>query len=367
MKKICFFSGDITRGGGTESVAALIANTLAAQGQYEICFLSLVEERETPLFPIQADIRRYVLGKKWIQPGPAYLSVLPKLRSFLKKQQIDVVIDIDIVLDALSVPVTRGLKTKVVSWGHFSYFFEEESLYRRLILRFATKRADYCITINQENQTCYETRLHRTEGVCTIYNPIVCGRNKGEENSPDQTGKENIIFWVGRLEPVKGVDYLAEIADKVLKQLPDWKWLVAGDGSQRKWLEDFIREHDLQQQLILLGRVKELKPYYEKAKLFVLTSHSEGLPVCLLEAKGYGLPCVSFDIRTGPKEIIRDGVNGYLVSPYDCEEMAEKIGKLAKEETLRRQFAEKTALEIEKFELKTVINSWNEVLKSLCG
>ncbi len=112
-KIICFFSGDITREGGTENVAVLVANALARQKKYEIIFLSLVEQRDIPFFPICPEIRRYRLGEKWIQPGPGYLAVLPKLKRFLRERRVDVLVDIDIVLDSLSIPV-KGSGTKGV-------------------------------------------------------------------------------------------------------------------------------------------------------------------------------------------------------------------------------------------------------------
>lgn len=386
--KICFFSGDITRGGGTESVAVLIANGLAGQGKHEILFLSLVEQYGKPSFPISPEIRRYHLGEKWIQPGPGYLAVLPRLKRFLKEQQVDVLVDIDIVLDILSLPVRKGTGIKVVSWGHFSYYFEQESLYRRWILRFGAKKADYCITINEENRRCYEKYLHRKKALRTIYNPAVSGGRQGaspdtvcghkresaldsahshtRETVPEAVSGQKYILWAGRLTEIKGVDYLAETAAVVLKRLPGWKWLVAGDGELREWLENVIRERGLEDRLVLLGRVEDLELYYRNAGIFALTSHSEGLPMCLLEAKSHGLPCVSFDIRTGPDEIIRDGVNGYLVKPYDCERLAERIVQLASDDGLREQFARAASLDMEKFDLERILDSWNEVFDSLC-
>lgn len=388
MKRICFFSGDITRGGGTESVAVLIANGLAEQGKHEILFLSLVEQQDTPAFFIRPEIRRYHLGEKWIQPGPGYLAVLPKLKRFLREQRVDILVDIDIVLDILSLPVRRGTGVKVVSWGHFSYYFEQESLYRRWILRFGAGRADYCITVNEENRRCYEQYLHRHKALRTIYNPAVSGRQKaavsgrershvegtawasgcgcGKEAVPEAAPGEKYILWAGRLTEIKGVDYLAKTAERVLQLLPGWKWLVAGDGELRDWLENYSWERGLGDRLVLLGRVADLEPYYGNAEIFALTSHSEGLPMCLLEAKSHGLPCVSFDIRTGPGEIIRDGVNGYLVEPYDCGKMAERIVKLASDDSLREQFARDAALDMEKFDLERILDSWNEVFDSLC-
>lgn len=361
MKTVCFFSGDITRGGGTERVAALIANGLVSRGRYRIMFLSLVEQKQEPFFYIDDRISRHALGDRWIRPGAGYLKLLPRLKRFLREREVDVLVDIDIVLDALALPVARSAGTRVISWGHFSYYFERSSLYRRYIMRYSAGRADYCVTINEENARCYREHLHRKRDIRVIYNPV-------ETAAPDHIShREKQILWVGRLVDIKGVDYLAETAKKVLQTYRDWQWIVVGEGEKREYLEQFIRENDLEGRLVLAGTVTDVSQYYMQASIYALTSRSEGLPMCLLEAKSYGLPCVSFDIRTGPNEIIRDGVNGYLVPPYDCDRMADRVGELIENETLREQFAGQTGLDMDKFELGSIIESWDEVIGSVCG
>jgi glycosyltransferase involved in cell wall biosynthesis len=260
----------------------------------------------------------------------------------------------------LSLPVSRFLKTKVISWGHFSYYFEQSSLYRKWILKYSVRCADYMVTINEENKKCYQQFLGRTKRIQTIYNPV-------EEvacNTIDS--KEKWLISVGRLVPIKGIDYLAKVAVSVLRKNKDWKWLVIGDGEERTRLEKVISKYHLQDQLILKGRVDNVGEYLQKAQIFVLTSRSEGLPMCLLEAKMCGLPSVSFDIQTGPREIIKDGVNGYLVKPYDCVEMVNKISTLIQSEELRKDFAKNTKQDLEKFQMKQIIERWNGVLENLC-
>ncbi len=121
MKTICFFSGDITRAGGTERVSTMIANKLVYEKETRILLLSLVEQSRTLFFPLNKAIKHYALGKKWINPGLGYLKIIPKLRQFLRQQSVDIIIDIDIVLDILSIPAAKGLKTKIISWEHFNY------------------------------------------------------------------------------------------------------------------------------------------------------------------------------------------------------------------------------------------------------
>ena len=96
-----------------------------------------------------------------------------------------------------------------------------------------------------------------------------------------------------------------------------------------------------------------------------MTSRYEGLPMTLLEAKTYKLPIVSFDIDTGPDEIINDKINGFLIPPYDCNNMVERINELIENEELRQQFEEASVNEIDKFRLGNVIPKWIELISKL--
>ena len=111
--KIAFFSGDITRSGGTERVATTIAQSLFDMKQYDISIISLTEALEQPFFKLNPEIKRTFFSKKWINPGPGYLIIILKLIKYIRKNKIDIVIDIDGVLDILSIrpsflPVSRS-------------------------------------------------------------------------------------------------------------------------------------------------------------------------------------------------------------------------------------------------------------------
>ena len=168
--RICFFSGDITRSGGTERVSIQLANALKQDGTYDICFVSLTEQSENPFYPLDPEIERYHLSEKWINPGPGYLPLIGKLRRLIKERKIDIIIDIDIVLDVLSIPATRGLNTKVVSWEHFNCEFEQSVLYRRLISKLTAFFADYIVTLTKDDKENYGRILGRKTRISAIYN-----------------------------------------------------------------------------------------------------------------------------------------------------------------------------------------------------
>lgn len=358
-KTICFFSGDITRCGGTEKASSMVADLLHRQGLYRVIFLSLVEQGPDPFFSLAKDIDRYRLGDAWIDPGPGYLKIVPKLRKFFKSQEVDIVIDIDIVLDALSVPASVGLKTKVISWEHFNCLFERSVPYRRLILKHLTRRSDYIVTLTERDREEYVRRLGRRDRVRAIGNPV-------EEPVPmPEPRKEDWIVTVGRLTQQKGPEYLLETARRVLEEHPDWRWLVLGEGELRPMLEDGIRRAGLEGRLILEGNVKDAGSYLRRSRIYVMTSRYEGLGICLLEAKAHGLPCVAFDVPMGPAELIADGVNGYLIPAFDCELMAERIDCMIEDAGLRERFSSNAGIGMEEYRPDFVLERWNRVLRQV--
>lgn len=358
-KRICFFSGDITRSGGTERVSARLANALKEGGEYEVCFLSITEQAEKTFYPIDPEIERYKLARKWMAPGPKYIPIIGKLRKFLKEKKIDIIIDIDIVLDILSIPATRGLNTKVVSWEHFNCEHEQSVLYRRLISKLTTRFSDYIITLTEEDKNNYQKILGRKTGISAIYNmPPEMRRNEG-------ASMENVIVTAGRLTYQKGTEYLAKVAVPVLKKHSDWKWLVLGDGEERDILEKAISVNSLENQLVLEGTVENVESYLERAKLFVLTTRYEGFGMCLVEALKMKVPCVSFDVKVGPSEIISNRQNGILIPPFDCEKMVEVINGLIETPEMLEELSANTTIGLERFDENRIIEAWKSVLNKL--
>lgn len=358
-KKICFFSGDITRSGGTERVAVQIANALREDERYDFCFMSLTEQQEKPFYPLHPEIERFRLGEKWINPGPGYLPLIGRLRKFLKDRQIDIIIDIDIVLDVLSLPASRRMKTKVVSWEHFNCEFEQQILYRRLISRLTVHFADYIITLTETDKDNYGKILGRKTQISSIYNMVP------KMKRHEEVLRENWIVTAGRLTYQKGIEYLAEIAVPVLKKHRDWKWLVLGDGEDRNILEQAISENKLEDQLILKGTVNQVEWYLDRAKLFVLTSRYEGFGMCLVEALQMQVPCVSFDVKIGPSEIIADGQNGILIPPFACEQMVREINSLIENPGRLERMAENTTIGFERYQDAYIIEKWKNILDNL--
>ena len=196
-KRICFFSGDITRSGGTERVSIQLANGMVESKKFkecEICFLSIVEQKAETFFQLNNRIARYSLGNHWITPGVGYIPLIAKLKRFLREKKVDVIIDIDIVLDVLSIPASVGLKTKVIAWEHFNCEFEQSIFYRKCISKITARFADYIVTLTNEDRENYGRLFGRKKNIKAIYN-MISKLLKVDESVP----REKWIVSVGRL------------------------------------------------------------------------------------------------------------------------------------------------------------------------
>ena len=114
--------------------------------------------------------------------------------------------------------------------------------------------------------------------------------------------------------------------------------MIIGDTADecyKRYLEEKISQHALQDSVKMKSAVKDILAEYNKAKLFILSSRQEGLPMVLIEAMSTGLPVISFDCPTGPGELIKNGVTGVLVSNGNVKELAERIVRLAMDENVK--------------------------------
>ena len=167
------------------------------------------------------------------------------------------------------------------------------------------------------------------------------------------------------LRHVKGFDMLCDVANKVLHDNPDWKWIILGEGEERKLLERKIKEYGLENKLILKGNVSNVEDYYKSSSIFVMTSRFEGLPMTLLEAKSYGLPIVSFDCLTGPSDIVDNNKNGYLIEQNNVNDMVCKINKIIEDKNLIKKFSNNSKYNIDKFDIDTVIKKWMKTMEEI--
>lgn len=349
--KICFLEGDMSRRGGTERMAALIANELCKDNEIWIISLRLVNKEV--YYQLDEKIIHHVL-----KPSSGYVGTFKQIKEihdFILHNKIDFVINVDTGMGYYGILAAKGTKAQVITWEHSNYFNNWNSKIFPYIRKFAAKYSDAMVVLTEQDKRNYESNIKSKKPIYVIPNPI-------EMHEFKYNGDSKIILSAGLLLPIKGFDKAVRVAEKVLPKYPEWKWIICGDGPERERLQKMIDEAGIKEQMLLIGNVKDMDKQYQNAAMFVMTSEMEGLPMVLLEARSWGLPMISFDIMTGPSDIITDKKNGYLIDSYNIEKMTLKIEKLISNKALRESFSAKTQEGIEKFELSWILRRWKKVI-----
>ncbi|MFI8321087.1 glycosyltransferase [Streptomyces sp. NPDC085529] len=164
------------------------------------------------------------------------------------------------------------------------------------------------------------------------------------------TGDNKIVVTAGLLKPHKGFGDLIEAFSTVAPRHPDWSLRIYGSGPERANLRKKIDETDSNNQIFLMGPATPVTPEFAKASIFVLPSHLEAFGNVTVEAMAAGLPAVCYDAPHGPRNIIKQGEDGYVVPLGDKEALAEHIEKLIADEDLRRKMAAAAVANVVRFQ-----------------
>jgi glycosyltransferase involved in cell wall biosynthesis len=173
------------------------------------------------------------------------------------------------------------------------------------------------------------------------------------------------VLAAGRLMRQKDFGRLIRSFSIVAAKHPDWQLRICGGGPRRQGLEKLIGELGLEQKVVLTGPVRNLGEEMANAAMYAMSSRREGFPMVLLEAMSKGLPVVSFDCPTGPREIIRDRENGLLVPHQDVEALAAGMIEMIEDDDLRRRCGAGAMATAERYSIDVIGARWEELLTEL--
>lgn len=363
MKKICFFGCDFQIGGASV-VAVNLANELSRN--YEVHFVS-ASDREGTYYG-RDSIAEGIVYHNFDIPNARILKmrrdVMPRMKKYILDNDIDVVFAIGYYAAFYIAPILwKRRKCKFVFCEHGAPRNQYSDKKGTLMRGLSVRAYDMTVALTHQSERDFVELIGaKPEKVTTIYNWI---DESAITEDAEYRINEKKLLTVGRISEEKGFDMLADIAKDVFLRVPDWEWHIMGDGPDRAKFEQKIREYGIEKNIVMHGSVSGASQYYGEYSAMVLTSYREGLPLVLLEAKAKKLPCVSFDVITGPNEIIRDGVNGYLVEMYDKEKFADRLCHLMKNDEERQKMSDNASLDIEKFKKQTILAEWVSLTERL--
>ncbi len=352
--------------GGAQRVVSNMANYWASR-RWSVTILTFVDKTFTPFFKLDQDIYLIQLDMAKISKSKMIgvwnnIERIRKLRQAIIQSKADVVISFQENTNVITILATRGLKVPVIISERNEPGYYHGQLWE--MIRKITNPLAQKVVI-QTDRARVNVLSNLPDSIVTIPNPVVLP----ELESPDFKDSLDIskpcVIAMGRLEKQKGFDLLIRAFSLLKDDYPEWTLTILGEGSLRADLESLSHELGIKNRVKLPGRIKNPIEWLKKGDIFVMSSRFEGFPNALCEAMACGLPVISTDCRCGPREIIRDGIDGILVENENIESLASAIKFLISNEKIRQSLAERAPEIIERFSLNKVMGMWETVIEEV--
>ena len=358
MKKICFIDYNMSVIGGVEGVTSALVNALSEF--YEIHLISLYSNAPCP-YSLDNRIKQTTFYDKEFRLRDMRKFHKDNLIKYINDNNIDVVISQGTYVGYIVSAARFQTKAKFVFCDHgalINQWNEKSTVFVRLISSILHHKT---ITLTKQNMNDYRRRFLIPERRLSVI-PNWISDDGAFSDKYDIDSKR--IISAGRFGKEKGFDMLVKAFAPVAEKHPDWHLDIYGDGEMTDTVKGLIEDYNIGKNVHLMGMCSNLAEKYKEYSMYVLPSYREGLPLVLLEAKANRLPIVSFDIMTGPREIVRDGIDGILVAPYDLEEMGNAICSLIENEELRNSMSHRSQENVEKFSKATILKQWCDLIDS---
>ena len=355
--KILLSIHDTTNGGGTERVVINLANALCELG-HEVEILSLYQHHQSPAYALNPAVRLRFLHH-FDEPqtkrrfAHARNAISRRVMSWgLKKGGYDFII----ASDTVYFPYFKNKKTTHIKLMHASFDFAPRTKRNKLF--------DTLVILSSKELPLWQAH-HKSVRVIPNFLPHI----------PQKCANpaQKVVLSVGRMDrgEQKGFSRLLDIWQILSRdedfesEFKQWHLIIVGDGVLKPELERKVREFALTN-VRLKPFTKDIESEYLSASIYAMSSHWEGFGMVLAEASACALPCVSFDIKTGPSDIIESEKSGFLVADGDLAGFAKVLKILMKDENLRAEFGCNAKKIVgEKFSKKAVLKLWQGLFEEV--
>lgn len=359
-KKVCLVVISLAKGGAERSTA-MLSQMLAEKG-FEVHTVVLTDEID-----YEYAGKLYNLGKLKAKKDSLLRRVLRfrKLRSYLIKEQFDVIID----------HRPKNNYAREVFYNSFIYrylnkIYVVHSSKKTVYLTEKPIRFSKICRNNIANVTVskyIETEILNKSGIqntVTIHNAFDPDWEKGEGEFPTILKNKNYILSYGRLnDTIKDFTFLIEAFSNSKVWEKEIYLVILGDGKDKIMLQELAASKDCASQILFLPFTKEPFEIIKNARCVTLTSKYEGFPMVLVEALSQGTPVVSLNIISGPSEIVQNSVNGLLIDGRSLPLFSEALQKICFDEKLYQELKKNTKPSVQQFSKEVIAEKWNKLLQ----
>lgn len=373
--KIVYTIAGLYRPAGMERILTDKANYLAGKG-HDVLIVTTEQEGRPDAFPLLARVRRADLGigyektngKSFLDKALRYPFKIiihsQRLAELLIRERPDVTVSLFCGDESFLPDIMDG--SKKVLEVHFSRFkrlqYGRKGLWvladRWLSHRDERhiRRFDKFVTLTDEDLGYWG---RPENGVCIPNFINVMPAVTASTEAPH-------VLAIGRFCHQKAFDRLLRAWKQVKLDSASrgWTLRLAGGGEDADKLRTLAAELNLTDSVEILGARRDVESLYREASVYALSSRYEGLPMVLLEAQSYGLPIVSFDCRCGPRDVVTDGKDGFLVPEGDIDGLAARLSELIRNPELRREMGLNARLAAARWDKEKIMQQWIRLFKS---
>ncbi|MDP4179970.1 MAG: polysaccharide pyruvyl transferase CsaB [Bacillota bacterium] len=278
----------------------------------------------------------------------------------------------------IAVLVSKFAKVPTVTTVHSDYRLDYlQSFIKRvsfgIINTIALRFIDFYVAVSKNFKDMLIGRKFDADKIFTVYNGINFDNEIRAYSRKDFIKKYNLavndddvlIGILVRLTPVKGLNVFINAAKEVVKKNPNVKFVIGGEGEEKKSLENKVNSLGLDKNLFFLGFVNDPYEFMSNIDINVLTSISESFPYSILEGTRVRRATVSSNVG-GLPDLIDHGINGFLFNPGDYKKLAEYLLKLSMDKSLRDDMGSRIYLKAsEKFSLKNMCKTQLDIYESV--
>lgn len=332
-KKITILISTLS-GGGAEGVSVNVANSFA-EDNFKVDLVVLHLKNASYIDRISKKVNLIVLNVS--NARYSFFSLLKYIRKF--KPTIMFIFNYELTALVVMMRKFFKLKIKIIARNMNTYsksniISKEKNFWNRFVVKFLIDKffsqADHIVNQSydmQKDLINFRPTLAKKSSV--IFNPVASYiENYSKSLNFNQNIKKNYLLIVGRLEKQKGLHFAIEAFSQISKKFPNLRLKIVGQGKLEQELRQQTINCGVSNLVDFEGFQINMIPYYVNAKATILTSLYEGYPNVLIESIFLGTPVVAFDCQSGPREIIKDDINGYLVNNGDIQDLIIKISKV---------------------------------------
>ncbi|WP_354682045.1 glycosyltransferase family 4 protein [Cupriavidus necator] len=355
-RNICFLTGTLNAMAGAERMTATIANALAELG-HNVTIVSLWDAASQ--FALHPRIRHEALFARRPSFKRQYAATVAGIRRHCVEHRIHVLVQVDTMLELFVLPATIGLGLHHIAWEHCHFDEDLGKPARKVARRLAALFCRQVVVLTERDRSRWLEALRpRSEVVC-IANPLPFPLPAAPAPRANKT-----VLAMGRLVAAKGFDVLLHAWRKVAAQEPDWQLVIHGEGEERPALAALIDKLRLAGRASLPGVCHDPTLAYGQASVFCLSSRYEGFGLVLIEAMAFGLPIVSTDCETGPRELLTPGQDALVVPVEDADALARALLTVIRQPDLAHRLGAGGRGKAGAFTLEQIAMQWDALVRA---